>query len=390
MSTTLMRKSDWQVFVGALMVLVAQTAAATGGSTVDQVMADLNLPADAAARLRHGEILHSDPQESSDRELGVGLTFLVQRPPAEVLKVFRTVVDLKADPHLSASVEIRGPGTHADFASLVLEPGGAAEANRYLAASPGDTLNLSADEIQAFNALASAGGDPKPQVEEQLKRLLLARYQAYVERGLGGMAPYERRSGPCEPSGELRRASEAAASEAVRLLKQHAPALQQLLLSYPQGKPPGLEEHFYWLRYDLDGRPNYTLRHRLAMPVGEIFAVADREFYVSHGYNTSQAFAGLIPVPEGTVVVYRSRVSTEQVAGFGSSIKKGIGRSVMAKQLTDIFERSRDSFQRNTGTRPPALKRPKTHTESERRMDTDYDPGPIAGRLPEEVRSRND
>ena len=109
----------------------------------------------------------------------------------------------------------------------------------------------------------------------------------------------------------------------------------------------GLEEHFYWLRYDLDGRPNYTLRHRLALPVGEFFAVADREFYVSHGYNTSQAFAGLIPVPEGTLVVYRSRVSTDQVAGFGSSVKKGIGRSVMAKQLTDIFERSRDSFERN-------------------------------------------
>ena len=337
-----MRESGWRVFVGALMVLVAQTAAAAGRFTVDQVMADLNLPADAAARLRHGEILHSDPQESSDRELGVDLTFLVQQPLAEVLKAFRTLVDLKANPQLSASVQIRGPGTPADFASLVLEPGGAAEANRYLAASPGDTLNLSADEIQAFNALASVGDDPKPQVEEQLKRLLLARYQAYLERGLGGIAPYERRGEPCEPSGELRRASEAA-----RILKQHAPALQQQLLSYPQRKPPGLEEHFYWLRYDLDGRPNYTLRHRLAMPVGEIFAVADREFYVSHGYNTSQAFAGLIPVPEGTVVAYRSRVSTEQVAGFGSSIKKGIGRSVMAKQLTDIFERTRVSFQRN-------------------------------------------
>lgn len=45
------------------------------------------------------------------------------------------------------------------------------------------------------------------------------------------------------------------------------------------------------------------------------------------------------------MVVYRSRVSTDQVAGFGSSVKKGIGRNVMAKQLTDIFERSRDSFQ---------------------------------------------
>jgi len=41
------------------------------------------------------------------------------------------------------------------------------------------------------------------------------------------------------------------------------------------------------------------------------------------------------------MVVYQRRVSTDQVAGFTSSMKKGIGRSVMAKPLTDIFERSR-------------------------------------------------
>ena len=49
--------------------------------------------------------------------------------------------------------------------------------------------------------------------------------------------------------------------------------------------------------------------------------------------------------PFGTLAVYQSRVSTDQVAGFASSMKKGIGRSVMAKQLTDILQRSRDSFQ---------------------------------------------
>ena len=337
-----MRTRGSRVFVGALVVLLARTAATAAGLTVDQLVADLNLPADASARVRRGEMVHTDPEESSEREIAVGLTFLVQQPLAEVLKAFRAATDLKVDPNLSASVPIQGPGTPADFASLVLEPDGAAEAHRYIVASPGDTLNLSAAEIRAFNSLASAGQDKTQQVEEQLKRLLLERYHAYLEHGLSGISPYQRRGGLSEPAVELRRASEAA-----RLLKQHAPALQQLLLSYPEGKPAGLEEHFYWLRYTLDGRPNYTLRHRLAMPVGDIFAVADREFYVSHGYNTSQAFAGFIPVPEGTLVVYRSRVSTDQVAGFGSSVKKSIGRNVMAKQLTDIFERSRDSFERN-------------------------------------------
>jgi hypothetical protein len=100
-----MRKSGLRVFVGALVALVAQTAAAAGGFTVDQVMADLNLPAEAAARLRHGKMVHSDPQESSDRELGVGLTFLVQQPLAEALKAFRTVVDLKR----TTNVGLRSP-----------------------------------------------------------------------------------------------------------------------------------------------------------------------------------------------------------------------------------------------------------------------------------------
>ena len=338
-----------RLLVPIVAALVVHAAVADGSFTVDRVVEDLNLPADTAERIRSGEMVHSDPMESSEREMAVGLTFLVQLPLAEVLKAFRATVDLKADPQLSASGPIRGPGTLADFASLVLEPDGLAEAKRYLAARAGDTLNLSAGEIQAFNALDANDRDPKRRVEDQLKRLLLGRYQAYLANGLDGIAPYARRDGRRDPSEELRRATLAS-----RLLRLHAPALQQVLLSYPAVKPAGLEEHFYWLCYNHDGRPNYTLRHRMDLAVGEVFATADREFYVSHGYNTSQAFAGFIPVPEGTMVVYQSRVSTDQVAGFASSMKKGIGRSVMAKQLTDIFQRSRDSFQqRRSVPRPP-------------------------------------
>lgn len=328
------------VSVPIVVALVLRAAVAHGSFTVDQVVEDLNLPADAAERIRSGGMVHSAPTESSEREIAVGLAFIVQHPLAEGLKAFLAAVDLKADPQLSASVPIRGPGTLADFASLVLEPDGVPEAKRYLGAHAGDTHNLSAEEIQAFKALDANDRDPKTRVEDQLKRLLVGRYQAYLANGLDGVAPYARGSGPREPSEELRRATQAS-----RLLELHAPALQQVLLSYPKEKPAGLEDHFYWLCYTLDGRPNYTLRQRMALAVGEVFAVADREFYVSHGYNTSQAIAGFIPVPEGTMVVHQSRVSTDQVGGFTSSMKKGIGRGVMAKQLTDIFERSRDSFQ---------------------------------------------
>lgn len=195
------------------------------------------------------------PKESSDREPAVSLTFLLPQPPAQVPKAFRSEVDLRANPKFAASVMLLGPGTTNDFTSLVLEPNGPAEAKRYLTASPGDALNLSLEEIRAFDALASAGSDPKTDGAGQLTQLLLGRYQAYLAKGLYGMAPYAR-------------------------------------------------------------------------------------------YNTSQAVAGPVPVSEGTMVFYRSRVSTDQLTGFGSSAKKSNGRGVMAEQLTQIFERSRSSFQR--------------------------------------------
>jgi len=135
-------------------------------------------------------------------------------------------------------------------------------------------------------------------------------------------------------------------------LNNYAPALWQLLLAYPRGKPKGFEEKFYLLRYELDGRPNYTLRHRMAFPFSGGVALVDRDFYVSHGYNASQAISGLIPVPEGTVVFSRNRVSTDQIGGFGSAMKRGIGRGVMAKQLTEIFQRSRASYQQNMSAAP--------------------------------------
>jgi len=141
------------VRVGTAVLLVACTAAAAERVDVEQVMGDFGLSADAAARIRSGDMVESDPTESSDRELAVGLTFLVQQPIASVLEAFRSAVDMKADLQLLASAVIRG--SPVDFATPALQLD---EAKRYVAARPGDALNLSLDEIPG----ASQSGPSAP------------------------------------------------------------------------------------------------------------------------------------------------------------------------------------------------------------------------------------
>lgn len=325
---------------GLLSVACAGGASAAAPLDIDRVANELGLPSDALPRVRRGEIVAFEPPPSSARELAVGLTFLVPRPTADVVAAFRSAVDARGDPQVRDIHLVHGLR---EFSDLVVP---ADEARRYVDARPGDDLNLSQTEIAMFRALGAAGGGAR--VGDTIGRMLFERYRAYVGGGLEGIAPYARSRG-----GERRPAEEIlSACDAAPLLRRRAPLAWDLLRSYPQMRPPGLEEAFYLVQYELDGRPNFTLRHRMAVPFDGGVVAIERDFYVSHGYNTSQAIAGLIAIAEGTIVFYVNRVSTDQLEGLGSSLKQAIGRSVMARQLTAMFERSRACFTAGTGCDP--------------------------------------
>lgn len=333
----------WRTVIVALACMGRLAFAAP---EVEEATQDLGFASDVAARLRAGEIVVSQPGPSSPRELAVGMTFLVDRPVGDVSSDYRSAIDLRADGQLRAVGVLRGAAD--DFASVTLP---ADEAARWLAAEPGDDFNLSAAEIADFRAAAASGGDARANAERQLQRMLSDRHRAYLAGGLDGLPPYARSGGGVrKPSDEL-----LASANAATLLPRYAPALSQLLRTYPQGKPPGLDERFFVLTYDLDGRPNYVLRHRMALPLAAGVAVIDRDFYVSRGYNTSQASSGLMAVDAGTLVFYRDRVSTDQLTGFASSVKQALGERVMAKQLTAIFQRSRRCLEQPAACATPLM-----------------------------------
>jgi hypothetical protein len=309
--------------------------------TLDELMADFAFSKDDVQRVRNGELVNTSAKETSDRELAVVMVFLVKTPVQKLIASLKGGPSSRNDPQVQAVTPIKGEGTLDDFKAVVLQPGGDKEAQRYLNAAPGDTLNLSLPEIASFTALKGAGGaaqpQPQAQVEEAVRKMLLARYQAYRAQGLAGIAPYARgKDKQSLAADDLRRATEAAKG-----VKKYTPAFYDVLMNYPQGIPAGLTQHFFCIRYAMDGRPNFALRQRLALPVEGAYVIADRDFYVSSGYNDTQAVGALLPVENGTVVVYLNRTTTDQLGGFGASTKQSIGRGMMAKQISAIFEKAR-------------------------------------------------
>ena len=301
---------------------------------VATVLADLGLGADEIARVEAGEIVHATIRPASERELVAALAFkLSAAPEALVADLRKDLVD-RVDPNVLVYGRVTGEGSAADFQKLTLQPGAAARAAAYATAAPGESLNLSAEEIASFAKLGASA--PVASVEQALRGALLARLQAYRSQGLAGIAPYARASGVRSPADELRTATAAS-----KYLAKYAPTAYRALSDYPQSQVPGSAESYRWEQFEAHGTPTIVLTHVLLIPDGDARIAVQRQFYVSSGYNAEQAVAGFLPAQGGTIVVYANRTSTDQITGFGGGAKRSIGSSLLASQLEALFARAR-------------------------------------------------
>lgn len=291
----------------------------------------MGFSSDVKQRVLNGEFVTSDVTGISDRDLSISIAFLVKTTPDSLAKEVIAGTIVKDDPQVQLQGEFKGSGSLADIAGLQIT---ADEAQKLSNAKPGEALNLSTSEIAAFNALQ--GGTPQA-VQQQLQQMLLARFQAYRASGLAGIARYDRGGSTSDASADLRKAS-----DTDTVLKRYLPAFQQVLVGYPQASMPGMQQKFRWLKYNIDGTVTYVLTHTLVAEEGAARVVAQRQYYVSTTYNAEQAVAGFLPVQEGTAVVYTNHTFTDQVAGFGGSIKRNVGRKMMASKLKDSFDKTRN------------------------------------------------
>ena len=309
--------------------------------TADEIMKELHLSDSDQQKVRKGEIVDWKASEGSDRELALGMVFLVKAKPKDLLEDYRQALVLKEVSVITAHGKLTGEGTMAELAGVKLQPNGEKEAKRYLNVEPGSELNLDAKEMAAFQAL-KAGGDadavPVEKVEALIRQELLARYQAYRSKGLPGIAPYERGHGQQRLAGDELLLS---TKELTGVVK-HLPTLHKFLLNYPQGlaqeEAKNLEEFFYWLNINVFGRPMFVLVHRMLYHVGDAAMAIERHYYTSHDYNSMLQGIAALPTKDGTFLFYIGRVSTDQVAGFGSSALHPVSRGITAPYIKDMFK----------------------------------------------------
>lgn len=160
------------VMAAGTVSLFSQVHDAYAQPSADQVLSDLGWPADVKQKVLNGEFVNRDMEGVSDTDLSIGIAFLVKTSPDELSKKVMSGSLVSADPQVKAHGGIKGAGSVGDFAGLEIS---ADVAQKLAGAKAGESINLSKDEISAFNALK--GGAPQA-IQEQLQKMLLARFQA--------------------------------------------------------------------------------------------------------------------------------------------------------------------------------------------------------------------
>jgi hypothetical protein len=302
----------------------------------EAVLAQLPFTGGERQKILAGELVTTASKEqTSDRELAITMAFLIKDPPSDLVAMFEKAHLYDIEKNVTAYGELRGDGSLADLQPLRLTPDADASAKRFADASAGTELNLSSAEIAAFRALPEK---TTAAVEAELRKVLLARYQAYHAKGLAGIAPYDRGGGKSSnPAEDLTRATKASP-----VLAREAPEVVTALLNYPKSQPAKTTERFFWVNFDIDDKPTIALTHRLVTTQDDgTYVLVDRHYYVSRSHNDVQAIAGIFPVQEGALVLYGNRTFTDQLGGFGAGAKQAIGRRIMGGQIAALYEQLR-------------------------------------------------
>ena len=316
--------------------------------TAAQILAKLGFDTKSVQRVLAGHMEAASLAPSSKQELSLSLAFLVDPGAHGMAEQLDAALAIRDDPDTISFGEIRGKGSEQDFLALHLDD---KDVERWLHAEAGEDMNLSSQELAQLDALRKRLGGTQPvtdAVGEIVRKILLARYRAYRASGTAGIASYQRtRSHITDAAQELR-----GASLASKKLGVFPTAFYEVLLEYPKDLPPEVEEDFYWLQYKAHGERVLMLAHRFSVPEGDYYLSVQRQFYVSRGYNVEQSLSALTPSSHGTLVIYTNRTISDQLEGFGASMRRSIGNKLLASQLRRLYEKIREDVNVSKGERP--------------------------------------
>lgn len=333
--------------VGIALALLAGPATAQNVDlpTIDEVMTQLGYSEQDRDTLLSGGIVVTDLDRDRDDQLIAAAAMFLPVTPETLLTTLRSGDGLRGDPAVLA-MGVLGPILDpAEWQDLKFDEGDRQEAARLLRFTRGSDFNLAEDEIAALRSkLDGVSRNDSAMLETvsaAYRDILGGRYEAYRQRGLDGVANYQHGGTTLEPASQLAEV----ANRAEGFLSPRFPDFWAAFSSFPEVENPDIVSGFYWVKKEVEGRPEFVLVHDMSGGGADYVLVSRREYFVGHTYESLQVIALALPVEGGIAVFYVNAAFTEQITGFFGGVAVGVGQGRMRSDLTEFFTGVRERQQ---------------------------------------------
>ncbi|MBK8174321.1 MAG: hypothetical protein IPK66_03280 [Rhodospirillales bacterium] len=329
------------VVLAPLLALIAPAQAQVPSSAERAALASqFGFTVEDARRLGRGLIISKDAVPSLRNELAATAAVRLPAPLAIIAGLIRDGVTVSADPSVSAYRRIDEPAGRSSGAppndpmwAGMRFADSESEVRQLLEVEPGDSLNLSADEITTLgNAGRLRVGDSLnatvARAVASYQAILINRFRAYRDHGLAGLANYDRGDTVSSPAAQLREIDHSSSVPA-RLA-----SIVRDLDRFPDASGVHADNYFYWKKTKVEGRSLFILSHVLVEEQPDAVLFAMREYYVGHTYNTLQQAGIVLPNGESSDLFIFNSTLTDRITGVFSSIARAIGQ-----------QRSRDALE---------------------------------------------
>ena len=263
--------------------LPASQADATVGAQ-DTLVGQLRLTPTQIAAVRRGEPVAVVLPTTLDREVAVGGAVRIDAPASRLVAVVRDIERLERGKGFIQTRKLSSPPTAADMASLQLP---AEDIRDLRSCRPGKCeIKLGQAGFDALSMIDWNAPDASDQANQLARGMALEYLARYRAGGNGALAIYLDAARPVFVAREF--------EELVRRtapLIASVPQVSAYLLQYPQGRPPDVDDYFYWSVGEFGLKPIIRLNHAVIHPTGRatglLYAITTKQLYASHYFHTA-------------------------------------------------------------------------------------------------------
>ena len=289
-------------------------------------------------KLRAGEVIAKDLERLREDQLKAGVAMVIDAPLSSIAQGLKEARYLRLGSSTLGFGEVSVPVNEAEWQEVGFTSDEGDEVKELAKAKPGSDLNLSSEEFALLNE--RLGGERDAEAASAAYRdILIGRLNAYLEKGLAGVADYDRGGGDTSsPAEEIRTEEQDAAND----LAPRYPEFTDAVTKFPGGQSENIANRFFWKKVTVEGRPTFILIHQTIDEGPNYLLVSARQFFVGHTYNSLQAFTLAVEEDGRTYVFQANATATDQITGFFSGIAKKVGQPRIRESLTNFFDDARE------------------------------------------------